>query len=260
MPNNTLIDLLKLRSSTTSVIEPLLNQWMMKGEDRPYLHPKVLEYTRRSTTRWSTKGRFAASTAGGCQRKGVLLFNGVEAPRNITPRSQRYFDNGYLLHLRWHSYLLWMSEDPDIPLESLGFEQEVNIPGWWVRGTLDHKIRVGQETFVVDFKSMNPWYFSNLSKTGALAGHVRQIVIYLKAEKIRKGIILYENKATQEVQEFVIDLDRELLNKSKTHIRRMQSHVRAGTVPDIPRECKAGEYEGKLCRLKNYCYPDPEED
>ena len=66
---------------------------------------------------------------------------------------------------------------------------------------------------VVDFKSMNPRQFRTLE--GPLPDHITQMQIYLYLSGLRYGKFVYEDKATQNVKEFLVTRDDNLLAVKK---------------------------------------------
>lgn len=259
--------MIKDRVVKGKILTPLIDAWLMKRSDNLLLvHPKLSEYLREQTKAWSTKGRFSASASGGCPRKAVLRYNGTPAPesKRETPRSERILDDGHYRHIRLHSYLLHMSDDPKVPLRSLGFEKTVEVKPFRVRGSLDHWVRVREGRswveYVVDFKGANQWQSSQLSNNGAMAGHISQGITYAWATKVSNIIILYEDKNTQEFHEFVIRITPEMIEREKSKVRKLQHHIRKGTLPKKPGDCIKGKYHGYMCEFRLLCYPELGQD
>jgi hypothetical protein len=257
----------KDRQVKGKILTPLIDAWLMKRSDDLHLvHPKLLEHLHGTTKAWSTKGRFAASASGGCSRKAVLRFTGTPSPesKRETPRSERILDDGHYRHLRLHSYLLYMSDDPKVSLKSLGFEQTVEVKSLRVRGSLDHRIaiRIGGSwiEYIVDFKGASQWSSSQLSYSGAHGGHISQGITYAWATGVRNLIILYEDKNTQEFHEFVITVTQEMIEKEISKVKILNKHVKKGTLPQRPVDCKKGRFRGYLCEFRRLCYPELAEE
>lgn len=255
--------MIKDRKVKGKVLTPLIDAWLMRrSDDLLLVHPKLLEHLRGQTNSWNTKGRFAASASGGCPRKAVLRYNGTPAPesKRETPRGERILDDGHYRHLRLHSYLLHMSDDPKVPLESLGFEKTVEVKPFRVRGSLDHWIRIFEHgqwvEYVVDFKGASQWQSSQLSYGGANNSHISQGITYAWATGVRDIIILYEDKNSQEFHEFVIHVTDEMLEREQAKVKKLKRHVRRETLPPRPGDCIKGKYHGYTCEFRLLCYPE----
>ncbi|PIR71814.1 MAG: hypothetical protein CO145_00005, partial [Candidatus Nealsonbacteria bacterium CG_4_9_14_3_um_filter_37_13] len=122
---------------------------------------------------------FYITDAGKCGR--AIFFKFKNVPREkMEARVLRMFDHGDYIQMQILSILL-----------SLGIVRasEVNIPPQeLVSGRADAICTLGNELYVVDFKSMNSMVFKNLQE--AKAENVNQLQLYLHFFKIPKGILL----------------------------------------------------------------------
>lgn len=259
-------EMLKARAVKSQVLVPLIDSWLMdRPDDWQLIHPKVLKLYETQNQGWNSTGRFSASASGGCLRKGVLRYTGTPAPERKlqTPRSGRIADDGHYRHLRFHSYLLHMSDDRRVPLRSIKFESSTGITKWNVRGSLDHRIQIriagSWIDYIVDFKGANQWQSQKIASDGANAGNTSQLVIYCWSEKVDLGILLYEDKNTQELHEFTIQITSERIAQERNKLRTMNKHVRDGTLPPRPPECFKGKFRGYACEFARLCYPELQE-
>lgn len=216
-----------------------------------------------------------------------------QAAIKIDARGQRIFDNGHWMHERWRSYLdvdgvllgKWMCENfhahqtPKIYGENnttgitrpekcecgfskfryveLGyFDEETN---WG--GHIDAILNTFQEDYppkiVVDFKSINPRDFSDL--TEPKSSHKTQMQIYLYLSKLPMGKFIYENKANQAVKEFDVMRDDAFINVKKEEAILLKHRVThrnsKGQLVLPPRAyLSKGHKECMGCRFRGHCW------
>jgi len=117
-------------------------------------------------------------------------------------------------------------------LFSLGIVRasEVKIPPQeLISGRADAIITLNNELYVVDFKSMNSMVFKNL--TEPKKDNINQIQLYLHYFKIPKGILLYVNKDTLELKEFLIEHDPAIAQKLLKDLTDLKTKIDSNVVP-----------------------------
>jgi CRISPR/Cas system-associated exonuclease Cas4 (RecB family) len=189
------------------------------------------------------KKKFYISDAGKCPRQ--IFFKFKNAPcKDMEPRILRIFDQGNYVHLR-------LMRD----LFSLGVAvaSEIDIPPTEdVSGRADAIIRMDNELFVVDFKSINSMILNRMKEPKE--ENVLQLQLYLHFFKIKKGILLYEGKDSSKIKEFFVKYDEKKAKKILKDFRRLKVNVKKNLIPkrlpDYPSnwQCRYCQYKG-LCRL-----------
>jgi len=138
------------------------------------------------------QNHFYITDAGKCGR--AIFFKFKNVPREkMTPQVLRMFDHGDYVQMQMLSTLF-----------SLGIVRasEIRIPPQeLISGRADAIITLNNDLYVIDFKSMNSMIFAKL--TEAKEENINQIQLYLHYFKIPKGILLYVNKNTLELKEFL---------------------------------------------------------
>lgn len=184
---------------------------------------------------------FYITDAGKCGR--AIFFKFKNVPREkMEARVLRMFDHGDYIQMQILSILF-----------SLGIVRasEVNIPPQeLVSGRADAVITLDNELYVVDFKSMNSMIFKSL--TGPKDENVNQLQLYLHYFKIPKGILLYINKDTLELKEFLIQynpaLSRALLEELKNLKIKIDKDVLPQRLPDYPQN-----WQCQYCQFREIC-------
>lgn len=91
------------------------------------------------------------------------------------------------------------------------------------RNGLKIKIEPEEEHILVDFKSMNSFYFKKLD--GPKSEHITQMQIYLYLTGLTYGKFLYEDKNYQTVKEFLVKRDENLLSVKKAEAIELKNLV-----------------------------------
>lgn len=177
-------------------------------------------YKARQSSREKTA--FYVSDAGKCPR--AVWFSRKGYPKKpMEPRAMRVFEHGDHTHMRFMSALF-----------SLGLVTavEVSIPeNEFIHGRADAIISIDGEPYVVELKSVNSFKF----KQGDInPDHVKQLQLYLHFFKIKKGVLLYENKDNQELQEFLVEYDPEFVKKLLDFFAKLKEKVDTNEIPNIP--------------------------
>jgi len=184
---------------------------------------------------------FYITDAGKCPR--AIFFKFKNIPREkMTPEVLRMFDHGDYIQMQILSNLF-----------SLGMVRasEIKIPPQeLISGRADAIITLDNELYVVDFKSMNSMIFKNL--TEPKEDNVNQIQLYLHFFKIPKGILLYINKDTLELKEFLVEYNpviaKKLLFELTELKKKIDKNVIPERLPDYPKN-----WQCQYCQFKEIC-------
>lgn len=185
--------------------------------------------------------RFYVTDAGKCPRS--VFFKFKQAPcRDLEPRILRLFDHGNYIH--------------ELIIKALSGQKvlrgdEVNIPANnLVSGRADALIQVAGEDYVVDIKSINSMGFRVLAEPSL--EYVYQIQLYLHFFQINQGVLLYVNKDTQDLKEFLIDYDEELCHRLLDGLELLGQKIAANRVP-----VRSGDWPSngqcRYCPYKEVC-------
>ena len=186
---------------------------------------------------------FYITDAGRCAR--AIFFKFKNVPRKeMEAKILRMFDHGDSIHQLIMRPLLSIREIHVVAAEVKIPPQEL------VSGRADAILSDGKDLYVLDIKSMNSMIFKNLKEPKE--ENVDQIQLYLHFFKISKGILLYVNKDTQELKEFVVDYDREradcLLKKMSDLKNKIDSDIVPDRLEDYPKS-----WQCQYCQFKQVC-------
>ena len=81
--------------------------------------------------------------------------------------------------------------------------------------------------------------------------HIEQFAIYMYGTKSRYGVILYENKSNQLIEEFLITFTRDMIDPTINKIKYMQDCIEKSTLPLV--EEMEVDYKCKECGVRRVC-------
>lgn len=131
---------------------------------------------------------------------------------------------------------------------------EVPIPpGSLFHGRADAIISLSGRNYVVEIKTVHPYNFDQMA-IAPRNDHYLQLQLYLHYFQIPQGIILAENKATQELKEFVVEMDRPEVNRVLRAFEtlREMTFVR-GELPPLPDKSRWEYDQCKYCPFTDFC-------
>jgi CRISPR/Cas system-associated exonuclease Cas4 (RecB family) len=184
---------------------------------------------------------FYITDAGKCPRAVFFKFKNVPREK-MEPRVLRMFDHGDYIQMQILNNLF-----------SLGIVRasEIKIPPQeLISGRADAIITLDNDLYVVDFKSMNSLVFKNLDQPKE--DNVNQIQLYLHFFKIPKGILLYINKDTLELKEFLVEYNPAIAKELLSELSDLKTKIDSNIVPDrIP--AFPDNWQCQYCQFKEIC-------
>jgi len=178
-----------------------------------------------------------------CDRKLAFEYLGIKRQDHaIRAQTLRIFHNGEMVHRRWQAYFRAMK---------LLVEKEAKfvIDSPPIRGSADAIIvhPVSGDHSIVEIKSINSNGFSRLD--APMGHHFDQLNIYLGGHKIRDGLVLYENKNTQEVKVFPVKFDQTRFDQLQFRLLKIMHKLNKSQLPDVFNHdgCKTCPFLGTGC-------------
>ncbi len=203
---------------------------------------------------------FHPSSVGKCCRQIVYSMLGYPAPKN-EPRLMRIFECGHSMHERYQRWFEGMGiqiaaeivlnadSDDELVAERC---RELNISG-----RTDSLLLVNGRLCLVELKSANSNMFKFHLKEPK-EEHVLQLQLYMYLTNIMDGILLYEDKNTQEIKEFYIKYNPEIVDELLEKIRYVNECIRNRELPE--RESAPPAWQCRYCSYVPIChYPDSDE-
>jgi CRISPR/Cas system-associated exonuclease Cas4 (RecB family) len=184
---------------------------------------------------------FYITDAGKCER--AIFFKFKNVPREkMTAEILRMLDHGDYVQMHILNCLF-----------SLGIvrSSEIKIPPQEIiSGRADAIITIDNDLYVVDFKSMNGYKFKSLE--APLEDNVNQIQLYMHYFGIPRGILLYVDKNTLALKEFLVNYDPVLAEFLLSGLKKLKKKIDNDRVPsrlpDYP-----GNVQCKYCVFGDIC-------
>lgn len=124
------------------------------------------------------------------------------------------------------------------------------------RGRADVIVSLEGKNYVVEVKTAHPYSFEQMA-TGPRRDHELQLQLYLYHFGIPQGIILVENKATQELKEFSVLLDRPMVDRVLAEFQRLHALiVGRGDLPPMPDKASWEFDQCRYCPYVAWCGDD----
>lgn len=223
-------------------------------------------------------GNFYPSNIGNCQRAVAYQMLGYPEHASITQgQGLLIMENGTGFHNRMESifermgimvapelslkdealkisgrsdaiiwdYLLPEEEEPGEEIVLYELDKETKKLKEVYRGPHNH-IRI------VEFKSIKSKNFEKLPKGKPLKKHEMQLQLYFHLTGIRKGMVYYENKDTQEVRYYLVEYDEAVVQETLEYIRTVIQFVTGAELPE--REGNPLDIMCRYCNYKNICH------
>jgi hypothetical protein len=226
---------LKNRRDPDKVLTSLVDQFMITQDLGNFTTSEANFAAKLLLARKLPRQRTYYSPSGSkrCLREQALAI--AEEPGRIdeNPRTNSLFDDGHWRHLRWHTIFLRMQRAGYLKVHAQ--EQLIEYLPWYVAGTPDDVIEIGGEVYVVDVKGANDAIFKEIARTKKLPEHLQgynwQIHNYMQALHIKKAILWFENKNTQEYFELPVKRDMALIEQLRAQYKILRKHRKEGTLP-----------------------------
>lgn len=188
------------------------------------------------------EGTWSASSAGRCEREQQLTFLGF--PKLLAKeKTLNIFANGEYVHLRHQAFGM-----------AAGYvtaaEVPVELPSWRLKGTMDGLLDTGD---ILEIKSIHTMGFSEVRSYGPEPEHVLQVHSYMLADDRDRARILYEDKNTQALAEFLVVRDETKITQILRDLDRLNDNADTKTLAPMLRECKNGKGRFHQCPHRDIC-------
>jgi CRISPR-associated protein Cas4 len=189
-------------------------------------------------------GKFYITDAGKCPR--AIFFKFKKYPyKEPEARILRIFDHGDYTHMRLMSVLF-----------SLGIVRAAEIkipPQEIISGRVDAIIGFEGKPYVLEIKSSSRYRFAKLTEPDP--DHQKQLQLYLHYFKIPQGIFIYEDKDSQNLKEFIVEYNPELVEKILKELEILKEQIKHNTIPSIPKDiepwrCEYCEYQEECQKIE----------
>jgi hypothetical protein len=237
--------------------EPLSEAIEMYLLKRHRARRRLRSHTISMVPRPRPHGRLSPSSLGGCKREAAFKFLGVEGQVKIDPDLELIFEDGNWRHHKWQALFLDMQAVLGRKrFRVVSFESDAILPGLFVAGSLDVHIVVRGVHYIIDIKGINDFGFKRvcIDQDAPMPKHIDQLVAYMKAKKVRRGIILYENKDKNQVKNFLVQYSKEQWKEVVTWCDSVINYMENERLPPRHVDCNKGQFGYRKCIFARICY------
>ena len=226
----------------------LINRRLESTRDTDHLHPSEIckkDWCPRSS--WYTIKKYP------------------KTEESFTFQRLNVFEEGHSIHSKWQNWL----KDAGVLVEA---EMPISNEEYMLLGHADGLVDTGTERFLIEIKSVGigTFRFENYDLYKDAKGngdemwkklrqpfpsHVRQAMLYMYATGVHDLVFLYEWKATQEVKEFTVTFQPELISGVLSACAVVKKCVASGIPPMRPAWIESPENKTcKQCPYKKTCW------
>lgn len=243
-----------IKSRKQDLFTPLYDEYLLCRDQSPNrLDTYVVDLHENS---FRPPGRLSPSSIGTCKRKALFSFVAIKGAKIIDPVTQRIFDRGDWVHHEWKAICLDMEQvlGPD-RFKVLAIEKKAVIKRLFIRGALDILVSInGNEPEIIDVKTQNERNYNYKATNGPDESHIRQITTYLRSQKLQRGLLLNDDKNTQNHRIDVIEFDQDVWNKIVRWCNDVLSYITDRKLPPRHEDCEKGSWMARNCPYSKFCY------
>jgi len=123
-----------------------------------------------------------------------------------------------------------------------------------IGGHPDGILDTSPDKSLFELKTINDNGFTSLSFNGPREGYLMQVNLYMWMLGLKKCYLVYLNKNTSEMKEFVLSPDEDMLSKAKLKARELIDALDNGTVPERTVCNKKSDFRAKSCSMAKLCF------
>jgi hypothetical protein len=224
---------------------------------RSILQNKLEEYIIKNNAEKSAErsnSHFHPSSIGYCARK--IVYDRLNYPAaEMDATLLRIFQNGDHMHLRYQEYFegmgIQIAEELELTEKSENQMTAERCKLYNIGGRTDSLIELEGESYLIELKSINGDSFK-FQLSEPKSAHVDQLQLYMFLSGVHHGILLYENKNTQEIKMFTVDYNEENIEPILQKVLYVNKCVENKVLP--PREGIRTDYKCKSCGHRGSCF------
>lgn len=129
---------------------------------------------------------------------------------------------------------------------------EISIPeNDFIHGRADVIISHKNELVVVDIKSIAGYGYKLITDNKLNSEHIDQVNLYLHFFNLKKGLIIYTNKNTQELIEIPVEYNELRALELLENLKILKQKINKKEIPDIPENIES--WKCSYCKFKETC-------
>lgn len=258
------------------VIKSLQDRYGKNADITDMVHGFLQEKNAKSHQKRIDQGRlgkFYPSSVGRCKRAVAYQMLGYPS-KEIPGQNLLIMENGTSFHERMENLFEEMGimiapelslKEPDLKIsgrsdaivwnylldESEEDEEEITL---YDPSDKEKIIYNGPSNHILifEFKSIKSKNFERLPKTKPNKNHEMQLQLYFHLTGIKRGVVYYENKDTQESKHFLVKYDEKLVQETIDYIKYCIEQAESAELP--PREGNPLDIMCRYCDFRDICH------
>lgn len=231
---------------------PYIDKWMTV---HPYAGVYEVDDSEHVTTSVGRADRHFHPSGDCLKCERLLYFERDESCRIMDdapePRLQRIFKTGSALHAMVQSWFASWDGVDGFP-RFVGNEVRVDDKRLNIGGYIDSVLRFpdSDHDTIIEIKTINTNSFQRLSEP--LVAHKMQVGCYMASTGIPEAIVLYVDKNTSDLREFVV----EPFDMADVFVKwgRVMMAVASGSPDGLQFSCKPGSKDWERCPARMVCH------
>lgn len=202
---------------------------------------EIETYYKNKQTENKSRDYFYASETGKCEKS--IYFTFKKKSKNIEPSGLKAMDNGDYVHARYFKLLAEMGLLVAAEVTPIKYRDLIH-------GRCDAIITDKFKNYILEIKSISYWSYRNLEKP--TEEHEIQTLIYMYLFNIIDGLILYEDKNSNNCKIFELKLDDLNIKKVEDKLTKLKK-LKEQIDKNIEPQCNYDEEKCKYCSFKKEC-------
>lgn len=245
---------LKKLAATELLVTPYLEAWLVQNPDHWYSPETAQQIADVMVTQPRDRSAsFSASAAGTCPRRQEFQYLGVKQGGSLDTRLSMIFVDGKWRHMRWQAVLLdaGILDSIEVPLRDKRLRVKGSMDG--MGETNGHPYYGDGVDFGFELKGTNDFAYRGSKYTGPKPAHLAQVDRYFLVSGLEMFSLLYEDKNSQQWQEWVIQRDETRVKQARKDLVELNTAIDTKTLHPIQTECLKGEGDARYCPYVETC-------
>lgn len=242
-----------MANSEQDPLTPLLDTYFIQRAKSPN---RVKRHVIDMEDRPRPEGRLSPSSLCGCERQAAFKFVNMPGRSVIDPETEAIFDDGKWRHHKWQATFRDMEKVlGKKKFRLITYEEDVEIPELFIAGALDACIAIDGQKWIVDFKGINSWGFEYVFRENKPhETHVLQLLAYMVARRVRRGMIMYDHKDRSKTVIFVVQFTNKQWAEVVKWSEKVLRQIEERELPPMSINCQAGNFLFEKCPWTHVCY------
>jgi CRISPR/Cas system-associated exonuclease Cas4 (RecB family) len=180
-----------------------------------------------------------------CDRR--MVYRSARTPTTIPENYQQKLDKEFDIS-KWKDLISKTKGMRLVKTDVIASDCNYNISG-----TIEAVINIKGDIFVVKIFPISNEDFIKVNKEGAIKKNVIETMIYIWMAETKDGIMVYENKDTNQWISFHVNIYASIIRAVQRKCLEMMRHTIQGTLPKKPYESKTSK-ECVKCEFLEKCW------